>query len=280
MILLVASTSWLGAQVAVDIVLDQEQFLRDESLPLKVRINNLSGQVLHLGKEADWLTFQVETDTGRAVGRLGQVPVEGEFDLESAKAGTRRVDIMPYFDLSRAGRYSVVATLRLKQWGQEFVSKPQPFEIITGFKLWEQEFGLPGAKGAPEVRKYVLQQANYLKRLMLYLRLTDEQDVRVYRVLPIGPMVSFSRPEAQVDKESNLHVLNQFGGWSFNYVVITPQGTVLVRHKYDYTGTRPVLRMTEGGKVYVSGGIRRIGPDDLPPPDTESSTNDVKAPKP
>jgi hypothetical protein len=45
----------LTAQVAVEILLDQEQFLRDESLPVKVRVINRSGQTLRLGQDNDWL---------------------------------------------------------------------------------------------------------------------------------------------------------------------------------------------------------------------------------
>ena len=44
-------------------------YLRDESLPVKVRITNRSGQELHLGREADWLNFIVENRDGSLVRR-------------------------------------------------------------------------------------------------------------------------------------------------------------------------------------------------------------------
>src|SRR5262245_37849380 len=91
----------LRAQVSVEIVLDQEQFLRDESLPVKVRITNLSGQSLHLGKEEDWIRFSVESRDGFSVRKFAEPPVTGEFDLDSSLSATRRVDIMPCYGLSR-----------------------------------------------------------------------------------------------------------------------------------------------------------------------------------
>ena len=276
---LLVSLGWGHAQVSVDILLDQEQFLRDESLVLKVRINNLSGQTLQLGKEADWLRFRIQADDGTDVMRLSEVPVIEPYVLDSAKAAIRQVDVMPYYDLSRPGRYSVTATVRIKQWDQEITSQPRSFDIISGFKLWEQQFGVPALKGPPEVRKYILQQANYLKRLMLYVRLSNATDTQAFRVLPIGPMVSFSRPEALLDKRSNLHVLSQSGAWSFIYVVISPHGTVLLRQRHEYTDTRPVLRSTEDGQVLVHGGIRRITMADIPPPAAETATNNVTAPQ-
>src|SRR5438874_720272 len=86
------------AQVSVEIVLDQEQFLKDESMPLKVRITNRSGQTLKLGIEKDWLTFGVASRDGSSVAQLREPAVAGEFTIESATVMTRRVDLMPCFD--------------------------------------------------------------------------------------------------------------------------------------------------------------------------------------
>src|SRR4030095_17016010 len=164
----------LTAQVTVEVVLDQDQYLRDESLPVKVRITNRSGQTLHLGTEPDWLTFSIEGVEGARAAKLTEVPVPGEFSLESSLMADRLVDLMPYFDLSRPGRYLVTAVLKIKQWNEELGSPPKTFDIIRGAKIWEQEFGVPAKEGQPEVRKYALQQANYMKQLKLYLRLTDD----------------------------------------------------------------------------------------------------------
>ena len=54
------SACWLGAQVTAEVVLDEEYFLPGESIVVSVRISNLSGQTLQLGKDPDWLTFAVE----------------------------------------------------------------------------------------------------------------------------------------------------------------------------------------------------------------------------
>jgi len=110
-----------------------------------------------------------------------------------------------------------------------------------------------------------LHQANYLrKRLMLYVQISDNSG-RVYRVFPIGPMLSFGQPEPQVDRLSNLHVLYQDGPHSFNYTVVNPEGTVIVRQTYDYT-TRPRLKLNSEGDFTVIGGTRRLMVNDVPRP--------------
>src|SRR5262249_28883992 len=150
-----------SAQISVEVTLDQQQFLEGESLPAAVRITNRSGQTLQLGDEADWLTFSVESKERLVGSKLAEGPVVGEFTLESSKVAIKRVDLAPYFTLSHRGRYSIIASVHLKQWAQDMTSPPKSFDIIEGAKMWEQEVGIPqpSGSGAPEVRKYMLQQA-------------------------------------------------------------------------------------------------------------------------
>ena len=260
------------AQVTIELLLDQSQFLRDESVPVKVRVVNRSGQTLTLGDDPNWLTFHVANRNGRPVVQRSEPAVEGAFELESASAANRRVDLVPHFSLSEPGRYVVTATVRIEGWGQAIVSPAKDFDIIPGFKVWEQEFGLPAKEGIPEVRKYSLQQAKYMKQLLLYARLSDDRDGRVFRVQPLGPLVSFAKPEAQVDKGSKLHVLFQSGARSFYYVVVSPYGELLQRETHEFIGdSRPVLRSTEGGGFGVFGGGRRRSVTDLPTAPVEPS---------
>src|SRR2546422_6266183 len=134
-----ASILSAAAQVTVEVVLDQEQFLLNESLPVKVRIVNRSGQALQLGQEKDWLRFTIESRDGYLVSPLGELPVTGELSIDPSLVANRTVDLMPYFDLSKPGRYTVSAAIKIKQWNEDVVSKPKPFEIARGMKIWEQE---------------------------------------------------------------------------------------------------------------------------------------------
>ena len=205
--------------------MDQEHFLSGEQLTPAVRITNRSGQTLHLGGDEDWLTFALESRDGRGiVAKHSDPSVLGPFTLETGKVATRRVDLLPHFDLARAGRYTIVASVRIKDWDQMLTTKPKSFDIINGAKLWSQDFGVPAESTpnrAPEVRKYTLEQANYLRtQLRLYFRLTDAGGERVLKVFSLGPMVSFGTPEQQIDQASNLHVLFQNGARAFSYTVI------------------------------------------------------------
>jgi hypothetical protein len=255
-----------SAQVDVELSLDQNEFLPSESLPLAVKITNRSGQQLHLGADANWLTFDVEAADGFVVIKNAEVPVTGAFDLETAQLAIKRVDLQPYFSLTKPGRYHVTATLRIKAWGVEIASAPKSFDVITGAKLWAQDFGVPsGTNAAPDVRKYTLEQANYLKeQLRLYVQVSDPAEAVVYKVSALGPMVSFSHPEAQVDRHSRLNVLWQTGAQTFSYAVVNPDGSVASTDYYENYFSRPRLTITNDGDVAVVGGTRRPRPSELP----------------
>ncbi len=281
--ILLASLGAASAQLTVEVTLEQDQFLPAETLPTAVRITNRSGQTLKFGDDPGWLTFSIEGRDGAVVSKESEVPVLGEFTAESSQVVTRRVDLAPNFNLTRAGRYQIIATVHVKEWNQDVSSKPKGFDVIHGNTIWSQDFGLPLARGAtnatPEVRRYSLKQANYLKtQPRLYLSITDGVESKVFKVFAVGPLVSFSSPEPQLDNESNLHLLYQNSGHAFLYTVVSPNGDVLLRQTYEYTKTRPHLMSDEKGRFSVAGGLRRPMPDDFPPPPKATGETDRAEP--
>jgi len=273
--------AWLAAlttraQVTVEVVTEQDKFLPAESMPVAVRVVNRSGRTLHLGDQPDWLTFSVEGRDGFVVEKTGDVPVLEPFKLETGEVATRRADLAPYFSVTRPGGYQIEATVQLRELNGQVTSKPRNFDVIEGAIIWSQEFGVPPPPGATnqplEVRRYTLLKANYLKSEMrLYFRVTDEANQKVIKIFSIGPMVSFSDPKAQLDKQNNLHLIYQSGRVACLYVIITPDGEILRRETYEYAGSRPRLIADEAGKISVAGGIRRPTPSDLPATTSDSS---------
>ncbi|HVM49240.1 MAG TPA: hypothetical protein VMU04_14510 [Candidatus Acidoferrum sp.] len=280
-VLLLGALAPAVAQVTVEVTQEQNEFLPGETIITAVHITNHSGETLRLGDDPDWLSFAVESHDREIVPRTGAVPVVGEFLLPSSKVATKRVDLAPYFSAELPGGYSVTATVRIKGWSHDFTSAPKKFDVVEGARLWEQEVGLPQAGNAtnyaPVTRKYILQQAHYLRNeLRLYLRVTDGLGGKTYCVFPVGHMVSFGRPEPQVDRYSNLHLLYQDKAHSYDYVVFNPDGKVLLHETFDYLTTRPRLQPEGDGMVTVVGGSRRVTANDVPPPPPD----ELSSPKP
>ena len=225
--------------------------------------------MLHLGADPGWLTFSVNAVDSFVVTKLGEVPVLGEFDLGTSQMATKRVDVAPYFNLSRQGSYRITATLHVKDWNVEIPSLPEEFDIIDGAKLWSQSFGVPAPAGetnsSPQIRKYTLEQANYLRsQLRMYVQVSDDPERHIFKVRAIGPMVSFSQPEAELDRLNNLHVIYQSGARTFIYTLINPDGDIVRQEYYDYVNARPRFQTDDLGNITVIGGVRRVKPIDVP----------------
>jgi hypothetical protein len=261
-----------AAQVSVDIKFDQEQFLPNEPLIARIKIRNDSGQTLHLAESETWITLMVEGTEGTPfVKQRGMPKVQDKpFDLQSSEIASVNVDLAPCYELNKTGRYKVTATVFVPAFNEKYASPGKTFMIGSGSEIWAQTFGVPveiapaAANGKPEVRKYKLVQTNPGADAKLFVRVTDPYD-KDLRVVQVGPLVSFSKPEPQLDRWSNLHVLYQTGAQRFLYTMINPEGMVVARERHDQAETRPTLKYNDEGRISVHGGIRRFTRDDLPP---------------
>jgi hypothetical protein len=93
---------------------------------------------------------------------------------------------------------------------------------------------------------------------------TDDTGEHIFKVASIGTMVSFSHPEAQLDSDSDLHVLYQSGGETFLYSVADPDGNILEQDVYEYVNSRPHLSLDNTGRIVVVGGSLRAKPAEMP----------------
>lgn len=256
--------------VEIGVTLEEKAFLPGEDILVGVRITNLSGRPVTFGSNPGWLNFYVETKDGDVVLRLGQVPVQGEFVLDSAKIGTKWWNIQPHFDLTQPGSYLVYAEVRLPDWNQRLVSDPVKLTIEPTRTLWDVSFGVPPAADAtnsePEIRRYSLISATRDKERKLFARVADETESRIFKVVPLDRLVSFAKPEQQLDNTSRLHVLFQIGGNAYTYCVINPAGDLVMRERHDIQpGSRPRLVKADDGSITVRGGRRFPTSEDIPP---------------
>ena len=261
--------------VSGELSLAQKQLLPDEKMHLKLTVQNRSGQDLKLGTESDWLTFTVMGEKNEAVAPLGtnHVYIEGETTVPAGNSASREFNLTPFFDFRQPGRYSVKATIRIPEWGGVVEVPPASFTIVKGIRLAsldDLEVGVPllqrEPNQPPEMRKYKFEKSDAMGSMRLYVRLTDATGSQTLRLIPVGPLFSFSEPEVRLDRYNDLHVLHQTDAKKFNYCVIDTLGQILERQTWQYTDQRPGLRADAEGGVSVAGGARIVSDSDLPPP--------------
>jgi len=275
LVLITAATHCAQAQLnglTAELLIDQDQFLPEEDVPVKVRIVNRSGQPVVLGTDKQWITFNVIGEHEYVVPKLGEMQVQSPFTLLSGQTVTREFNPTPYFGYRRMGRYRLGAIIKVPQWNKEVGCKPVAFTIAEGLPLpdlGDLSVGLPAPPGTtnapPEVRRYSLLRVSSMDQMQLYFRLTDDRGTTL-RVYPLGRTVAFGRPEVQLDSANNLNVLFQTGAHVLTYAVIDPNGVLLARQFHEFTQTRPSLRRGDEGRVYVGGGRRVLTMDDIPAP--------------
>src|SRR5882724_856747 len=81
-----------AAQVKVEVLMEQVQFLPDETIPVRARVVNDSGQTLQFGKET-WLTYTIEAGSGSIVEKIGDVPIAHDFDIKSSEWAATRANL-------------------------------------------------------------------------------------------------------------------------------------------------------------------------------------------
>ncbi|MGC8744103.1 MAG: hypothetical protein ACP5T0_09515 [Verrucomicrobiia bacterium] len=267
------------AQVKVEVSFPQEQYLPYEPIIAVVKISNVSGQKLDFKGEDNWLDLAMETQSGRVISKETDIPRQQDFSIQSGEVGILRIDIQPLFKANSPDRYSVTAVVKIKSWNKVFSSEPATFDIVTGVKIWEKEFGVPDENDpsqTPEVRKYALLLANFKQHLRLYFRLSNVGEDKIFKMTYIGNLTSIGRPEANLDKFNNLHILYQVGAKAFKYAVFSPDGRMFLRETHEYTTSRPRLWLDNDGRIYIRGGARKISPDDVPGIVQKSSQENAK----
>lgn len=273
MALLVACSALAqSGSVSAELSLDQEQYLPGEDVVVELKIYNRSGQTVELGADKEWVTFTIQSEDKKTVDTLADMPVKGAFSLRPSEMASKRLNLTPYFAITPLGRYHVVATINITQWNEAITSKGAFFSVIGGSPLPgfpDMEFGVPPPAGltnvTPIMRRYALLKNTMRDEIRLYFQLKDATGKPI-KTFPIGRMVSFAQPEERMDASSRLHVLTQYGAKSFGYVVLDPDGNLVLRQTHDFTQTRPALRIDSDGRVYIAGGVRRVTPTDLPKP--------------
>ncbi len=253
-------------QISVELITNQDIYLPNEALRVGVKISNRSGQPVIFGDDGAWAQFSIMGSDKLPLGKTGD-PAPGEiFVLANASQITRWFDLSPHFDLGTPGTFTVSTAVRVKQWGETFTGTVKRFDIVRGVNMAEIPFGVASrqSSGIPEGRKYILQKVRDTREARLYLRVISDDGLKIYNVLPLGVLISLSKPEYQADQHGRFHALFQTGSRYFTYCLASPDGQMIQRHIYEYTQKKPTLGLDENGRTIVKNGVRKPTPDDFP----------------
>ena len=244
------------AQVEVDLALPRHAYILYEPIVAKVTVTNNTGHEVTFEDTGAKQWFNI--DVTRLDGDMLQ-PYDADYKLRplTVHAGetlTRQIDLTPLFPIREMGTHRLRANIYYNEADKFFYSNYVTFELTDGKLLWRQNVGSPMDVGS--TRQVSLLTHTLLDKMLLYVRVRDENGNNVYTTQSLGRVIVSGRePEEYFDRDNVLHVLHESFPGSYLYTEINMDGERLNQVAYLRVGTsRPTLVKTASGNVEVHGG--------------------------
>lgn len=268
------------AQIQIELKFARLQYVAYEPVLATVKITNLAGRDIELqdAEGEHWFGFEVTAGEGRLLAPEKTVESEPPLRVEAGKTVTRKVNLTPLFPVQDLGAYHVRANIFFGDLHRFFYSQTKVFQVTDARPIWQRTVGVPdGLPGAGGVRTYSLLSNRFPDHTKLYVRVEDKSSGAVYNTFPLGRVIAFEEPQAELDGANTLHVLHCAGPRTWAYSHIGLNGQLLDRATFMETKSRPRLNRSTSGAVAVKGGMvdapvtpgaRAAGPklSDRPPP--------------
>jgi hypothetical protein len=246
------------AQIQVDIKFARLQYIAYEPVIATVGITNLAGRDIDLSNNEDqaWFGFEISGSEGQPIAasntRLSQPPLR----IEAGKRVTQKINLTPLYAVHDVGTYHARAYIHFPDLNRFFYSQRKVFEVTDARPIWQRTVGVPNDAAAPgSIRTYSLLTNRFPNHTALYVRVEDKDTGIVYATESLGRIISMDEPQAQLDRENQLHVLHCSAPRSWAYTRIGLNGEVLDHTSFLEAKTRPRLFHAADGQVVVKGGL-------------------------
>ena len=254
--LLVCSQS-LQAQIQVGLDIKRKFLMLYEPIVATVTVTNLAGRDITLADSPtqSWFGFQINRGDGQLVPPLNTEYKLTPLTIPAGQTVKRSIVLNSIYPVHELGLYRVRATIYYSAMEKYYQSQLVNLEISEGRTVWQQVVGVPdGAEGAGSTRKLSLLCFRQSESTMIYARIEDVDNGTIFATMPLGRVIAGLDPEAQVDLQNNLHVLQVSKAKALLYSCIGLNGELLAQNTYYAVKNRPTLRRNAAGTVTVVGG--------------------------
>ena len=268
------SAASVRAQIEIDLTLARHSYILYEPILATVTVTNNTGQDITLADMAGKQWFNL--DVTRLDGSIVQ-PYSPDYQLRpltvpNGESLRRQIDLTPLFPIREMGTHRIRANIYFADADKFFYSNYATFDLTDGKLLWRQSVGSPTDIGS--TRQVSLLTHTLLDKMLLYVRVRDENGGTVYTTQSLGRVITSGRePEEVFDRGNVLHVLHESFPGAYLYTEINMDGERLTQRAYMRVGqSRPTLVKSATGSVEVRGG-------QLQAPPVAGPSGPVRAPK-
>lgn len=243
------------AQIEVSVKLNRHLYIEYEPIIATVTINNFAGRDVTLedvgGKQ--WFNMEVYSGGGTQIS-----PYDPDYQLKplhmaAGETVKRQIDLSPLFPIREMGPHRVRANIYFAEADKYVGSVPAQFDLTDGKVIWRQDVGVPGSR---EMRQLTLLTHRLPDRMLLYARVRDEANNVVYTTQQLGRLlVSGREPQAAIDGQNQLHVLQNAAPKTYLYTVIGLDGQRLQQKVYtENARSHMVIAKAADGSIALRGG--------------------------
>ena len=249
------------AQIQVDLKLKRHSYILYEPLIATVTVTNNAGRDITLADEEGKQWFNIEINH---LGGSMIPPNDPDYKLHplTVPAGQslqRQIDLTPLFPIREQGTHRARANIYLADLDRYFYSNFVTFDLTDGKLLWRENVGVPGSD---DVRQVSLITQQLIDRLLLYVRVKDENGTNVYTTQSLGRLIlTGHEPQEMFDRANTLHVIQEAIPGTYLCSLISIEGERLDQKTYVRVGnSRPMLVKDASGEVSVRGGQIQTAP--------------------
>lgn len=235
-------------QINVSLEFPNRTFLLYESVPLRLSIQNLSGEGIQLGGDAAdaRLRLVVRNLSNQIIARTDVPLFATPWLVPDGIRSSRTFDLTELFLIRSAESYRVEIALIAQE--DTWPLPPVLFNVVTG-----TNHGTIRRRNVD--RTFTLLSVNRNNRNDLMLRVSDFQDRRVIATYFLEHAMLFFPPEMRVDPRGSLHILFYKFADLMVYCRFQPDGTPIIREYLAPGNRRPTLVPHDEFGFWVPDGI-------------------------
>lgn len=256
-------TTTARGQIQLDLKLPRLQFIAYEPIIATVGITNLAGRDIDLADQGGqtWFGLEITGSEGQPIAAATTNTSQPTLHIESGSHVTQKINLAPLYAVHELGTYHVRAYIHFADLNRFFYSPKRVFEVTEARPIWQNTVGIPANVSAPgKVRTYSLLTNRFPNHTSLYVRVEDKDTGVVYATYSLGRIIASDEPQAQLDRENQLHVLHCAAPRTWTYSRIGLNGESLAHSSFIETKTRPRLVRTDDGAIDVRGGMAQVSP--------------------
>jgi hypothetical protein len=245
------------AQIQIDLKLPRLQYIAYEPVVAHLVITNLAGRDVDLRDDNGqaWFGFEVTGGEGQPISPISN-SVQPPLKIEAGKRVTQKINLTPMFSVHDFGVYRVRAHVYFADLNKFFYSQTRVFEVTDARPIWQKTVGVPeGTTTNGTARTYSLMTNRFPDHTSLYVRVEDKDSGMVYATYSLGRIIAFDSPQAEFDRDNQLHLLYCAAPRSWAYARVDLNGQLISHAAFAETKTRPHLVHSADGAVKVAGGM-------------------------